>query len=235
MASFLAIAARVPAPDVRARRDRRARAEGDRARALRGHGARARRAGPRVLHDVRAARLGAAPLDRVRAADVRARAARRRGRRDVRGRAAHAAHPLDRAGRDRAGRARHDREGLRLRRQGRRRRDGAAPRGRRDLDLDAAGGGARRGDRLAVHALPGVPRDARRRRRDPARARPLLRDVREGPRGGAARRAAPSGAHRPRDEGPRVAADRVPPHEHALRDRRRRVRRDGGHRSRSRT
>ena len=39
------------------------------------------------------------------------------------------------------------------------------------------------------------------------------------------------GAHRPRDEGSRVAPAGVPPHEQPLRDRRRRVRRHGGHRT----
>ena len=69
-------------------------------------------------------------------------------------------------------------QGLRLRRQGGRGRDGAASRGDRDLGRPAARGGARGRPRLAVHALPGLPRVDRRDRRHPARARPRAGDAR---------------------------------------------------------
>ena len=63
-----------------------------------------------------------------------------------------------------------------------------------------------RGDRLAVHPLPGLPRVARRHRRHPPRARPLLRDARAGHRAGRDRGRRPARPHRPGDEGPRRAA-----------------------------
>src|SRR5919206_318184 len=62
-------------------------------------------------------------------------------------------------------------------------------------------------DGVALHALPGLPRVARRHRRDPPRPRPLRRARRpraRGRRGGAAR---PPRLRRPRDEGPRGAPD----------------------------
>ena len=62
--------------------------------------------------------------------------------------------------------------------------------------------------RLAVHALPGVPRVARRHRRDPPRARARRGARGPGDRRRRARAAPPSGVRRPRDEGPRGAARR---------------------------
>ena len=85
-----------------ARRDRRARAEGDRARPPGADGARALGAGARLLHRLRAARLAAPALDRVRARPARPEAARRRARGALGGRAADAPLELGRAGRDRA-------------------------------------------------------------------------------------------------------------------------------------
>ena len=82
-----------------------------------------------------------------------------------------------------------------------------------------------------VHPLPGLPRVDRRDRRHPARPRPRRRRcttaaiARGRPRG-----AAPAGDDGARDEGPRRAADRVPPHEPAHGDRARRVRRGRGDR-----
>ena len=78
------------------------------------------------------------------------------------------------------------------------------------LDRPAARGGARRRPRLAVHALSGLPRVARRHRRRPPRARPLQRDPRPWARRGPARGAAAAGVRRPRDEGPRLAPAGVP-------------------------
>ena len=90
---------------------------------------------------------------------------------------------------------------------------------------------ARGGDRVAVHALPGLPRVARRRSSASSTCATSSRrcttaastnvDIEE---------LAAAGVHRPGDEGPRRAARRVPPHEPAHGDRRRRVRRDGGDR-----
>ena len=65
--------------------------------------------------------------------------------------------------------------------------DGAAARRRGDLGRHAARGGASRGRRLAVHALPRLPRVARRDRRHPPRPRPLRRDPRPRHRVGRAR------------------------------------------------
>ena len=79
-----------------------------------------------------------------------------------------------------------------------------------DLGRHAAGGGARRDARLAVHPLPGLPRLARRDHRHPARARPLLGAARPRDRRGRDRRAAAARLHRPRDEGSGRAARRVP-------------------------
>ena len=70
---------------------------------------------------------------------------------------------------------------------------------------------------------------------DPARARPVLGADRPRDRRRPGRGARPAGAHRPRDEGPGRAARRVPPHEPAHGDRRRRVRRASRGSSRSRT
>ena len=71
---------------------------------------------------------------------------------------------VERAGRDRARRAGDDRQGLRLRATRRRRRDGAAAGGRRASRSTLPPEEALEGRaRLAVHALPGLPRVARRR------------------------------------------------------------------------
>ena len=133
-------------------------------------------------------------------------------------------------GRDRAGRARDALQGLRLRRQGGVGRDGAAARGGRHLGRDGARGGAARRARVALHALPGLPRVARRDRRDPPRARPRLGAARQRHRRGRARGAPAPRLRRARDEGSRRAARRVPAHEPAHVGRRRRVRRDAGDR-----
>ncbi len=125
-----------------------------------------------------AADLAAPALDRVRAQPARPEAARLRARGALGGRAADAPLELGRAGRDRGRGAGDALQGLRLRRQGGRGRDGAAARGDRDLGRPAARGGARGRPRLAVHALPGLPRVDRRDRRHPARARPRAGDAR---------------------------------------------------------
>ena len=194
--------------------------------------------GARVLHDRSAPLIWVlADVDRVRAADVRARAARAPSA------TAHSeaelrmlALPLDRAGRDRAGGAADDRQGLRLRRQGRRRRDGARgptssrsrstcrPRRRSPAVLDSPY------TRYPVYReslddIVGVLHVRDLFSRDP---RPRARERR-------ARGAAPARVHRPRDEGSRLAPAGVPAHEQPLRDRRRRVRRDGRASARSRT
>ena len=114
-------------------------------------------------------------------------------------------------------------------------RDGAAARGRGALRRDAARGGTRRGARLAVHALPGLPRVARRHRRRAARPRPGLGAQRPRHRRRRAGRAPAPRVRRAGDEGSRRAARRVPAHEPAHGDRRRRVRLDGWASSRSRT
>ena len=108
--------------------------------------------------------------------------------------------------------------------------DGAAARGRRDLGRPAARGVPRGRDRLAVHALSGLSRVARRDRRHPARPRPVLGALRPGHRERHDRGVPSRAVPRPRDEGPRRAAGRVPADEPAHGDRRRRVRRDAGHR-----
>ena len=178
MASFLAVIARAPDRHLPARRDRRARAEGHRARPPRADRARRLDAGALVLHRRPAADLAAAGVDGPDPAHARPRAARRRARGALGGRAAHAALELGRAGRDRARRAGDALQGLRLRRQGGLGGDGAAARGGRDLDRAAGPGGAPGGARLAVHALPRLSRVARRHRRRPAHPRPDRRDAR---------------------------------------------------------
>ena len=161
---------------------------------------------------------------------ARPRAARRGARRPLRSRAEDAALALDRARRARAAGAGDALQGLRLRRQGGRGRDGAAAPGRCALDRPAPRGVPRRRHRLSLHALSGLPRDARQHRRHPARARSLLGPGRPRDRERPRRGDRPRRLHRPRDEGPRGDADRVPPHEPAPGDRRRRVRGDAGHR-----
>ena len=100
----------------------------------------------------------------------------------------------------------------------------------------AAGGGARGAPRVAVHALSGLPRLARRDPRHPARARPLLaRCTSAGSRSVEIERAPAARLHRPGDEGPRRAARRVPQAEPAHGGRRRRVRQRCRASSRSRT
>src|SRR5205807_2032587 len=81
------------------------------------------------------------------------------------GGAADAALELGRAGRDRARRAGDGDPRLRLRRQAGERRDGRAAGGRGALDRAAPGGGAARGARVALHALPRLPRERRRHHR----------------------------------------------------------------------
>ena len=81
-----------------------------------------------------------------------------------------------------------------------------------------------------VHALPGLPRLARRDRRRAPRARPDRGDARARDRVGACGGSDPTGVHGPRDEGSRGAADGVPAPEPAHGDRPRRVREHGGHR-----
>ena len=184
----------------------------------------------RVLHDHRPARLDPAALDRARPGPVRARPARRRARGVLGGRAEDARAPLDGDRRDRGRRARDALQGLRLRREGGGRRDGAAPAGGRALDRDAAGRGAPGRDPLAVHALPRLPRQPRRRRRGAARARPVLGDERRRARARRPRAGGTAAVHRPRDEGSRRAARRVPAPEPAHGDGDRRVRGVRGHR-----
>ena len=96
---------------------------------------------------------------------------------------------------------------------------------RRHLRRHASRGGAPGGRRLAVHALPGVSRLARRRRRDPPRPRPLRRDPRSRHRVRRARVDRAARVRRTRDEGSRGAPRRLPPREAAPGDRHRRVRR----------
>ena len=72
------------------RGDRRARAEGDRARPSRAHGALPLGARPGLLHDHGAGRLAPPALDRARARPSRPEAARSRSLRSLGGRAAHA-------------------------------------------------------------------------------------------------------------------------------------------------
>ena len=103
------------------------------------------------------------------------------------------------------------------------------------VDL-AAGGGARGRARLAVHALPGLPRVARRDRRHPPRPRPRsARSTSAGSRRRRSRIAAAPATMVPETQGPRRASDRVPAHEPAHRDRVRRVRGRWRGSSRSRT
>ena len=107
---------------------------------------------------------------------------------------------------DRGRRAGDALQGVRLRRQGGVRRHGAAARGRGALDRPAARGMSRRRDGSSVHALPRLSRLARHRRGHPPHPRPHARGqraggVRQGERGGAA----PPGALRAGDEGPRGA------------------------------
>ena len=71
---------------------------------------------------------------------------------------------------------------------------------------------------------------ARRDRRHPSRARPVLGAHRPRHRERRRRGDPARAVHRPRDEGPGGDARRVPAHEPAHGDRRRRVRRDAGHR-----
>ncbi len=197
--------ARAARDHVPARRDRRARAEGDRARPSRGDGACALGAGPGLLHRVLAASCGCCSARRRSCSGLLGPAAARgRARRPLGGRAAHAALELGRAGRDRAWGAGDALEGVRLRRQGGRRRDGAPARGGRDLDRPDARGGAPDGDRVALHALPGVPRVDRRDRRHPPHPRPLRGDPGGHRHRREARRAPAAGVDRARDEGSRL-------------------------------
>ena len=96
------------------------------------------------------------------------------------------------------------------------------------LGRPAARGGARGRDRLAVHALPGLPRVAGRHRRRPPRPRPLLRAPRPRHRAGADRGPATPRLRRPGDQGPRRPARRLPPRAPPHGDRGRRVRRHAG-------
>ena len=86
------------------------------------------------------------------------------------------------------------------------------------------------GARLAVHALPRLPGDARAHRRRPAPPRPLIAMNDRGMAEVRRRGDPAAGLHRPGDEGHRRAPDRVPADEPAHGDRRRRVRRHGGDR-----
>ena len=179
---------------------------------------------------LRPADLAPRALDRARPARVRPRSAGRGAGGALGGRAAHAPLLVRRAGRDRGGRAGDALQGLRLRGQGGRGRDGPAAGGGGDLDRAARGGGPPGGPRLAVHALPGLPRLGRRHRGRAPHPRPDRGALRARDRIGLARRPRPPGVHGSRDEGPRRAPDRVPAHEPAPRDRDQRVRRDGGDR-----
>ena len=205
---------RVPHPHVPPRRDRRARAEGGRARYSE-RTALAVSTPVRIFFVVCAADLAAPALDGVAAAGVRPAGAGRRGSRALGGRAEDARQRVDRARRDRGGRAGDALQGLRLRRQGGLRRDGAAARGGRALGRPPAGGGAPGGARVAVHALPGLPRLARRDRRRAARARPDRGDARARDRDRPGRGLGASRVHGSRDEGSRRAPHRVPaPNQH---------------------
>ena len=222
--------ARVPDPQLLPRRPRRARAEGRRPQPLGGHRALGVRARARVHHAVQPVHLGAP--QRTTDAILRLVGVDPRGtERDVLSEAElrMLVSRSTAAGRDRAGRAADDRQGLRLRRQGRGGRDGRAAGRRGALGRAVAAGGAGDGARLAVHALPRLPRHARRHDRRAARPRPLLRGRGAGARArrGEHRGAAAARLHRPGDEGPRLAPPGVPPPEQPLRHRRRRVRRDG--------
>ena len=95
-------------------------------------------------------------------------------RRLLRSGAEDAALALDRARRARGPGTGDALQGLRLRGQGSRERDGAAAAGGCALDRPAPRGVPRRRHRLSLHALSGVPRDARQHRRHPARARSLF-------------------------------------------------------------
>ena len=132
---------------------------------------------------------------RIAAAGVRPAGAGRDGRRALGGGAEDARQRVDRARRDRGGRAGDALQGLRLRRQGGLRRDGAAARGGRALRRPAAGAGAAGRARVAVHALSGLPRLARRDRRRAPRARPDRGDARARDRVGAGRGPAPPRVH----------------------------------------
>ena len=175
--------ARAARPDVLPRRRRRARAEGHLARPLGADGAARLAARAPVLLRLQAADLVPAALERADAAPARAGAAGGRGRRLLRGRAEDAARALDRRGRARGGGAGDALQGLRLRRQGGRRRDGAAARGGRRSPPTCRRRNASAGARLAVHALPRLPRDAGAHRRRPPPARPPERDERARHRG----------------------------------------------------
>ena len=136
----------------------------------------------------------------------------------------------ERERRGRAGRGGADLQGLRLRRQGGARRHGPRPEVVMiSVDLPAAGV-PRRDRRLAVHALPGVPRLGRRDRRHPPRPRPVQGALRPRDRQRRHRGAAADAVLRPGDQGPGRAAGRVPRDEPAHGDRRRRVRLDAGDR-----
>ena len=80
------------------------------------------------------------------------------------------------------------------------------------------------------HALPRLPRVARRDHRGPPRARSLLGAARPRDRAGGDRAASAAGLHRSGDEGSRRAPRRVPQAEPAHGGRRRRVRRHAGDR-----
>ena len=97
------------------------------------------------------------------------------------------------------------------------------------LSVDRRPRTPRRRHRLAVHALPGLPRLARRHRRDPARARPVLGDNDVGIEGSGRGAGAPA-LHGSGDEGSGRAARRVPEDQSAHGDRHRRVRLHGGDR-----
>ena len=195
---------RAPDRHLPARRDRRARPERDRPRPSRADRARRFDAGALVLRRLAAADLAAPVVDDADPAHLRPRAARRGARGPFGGRAAHAALELGRAGRDRARRAGDALQGLRLRRQGGLGRDGAAPRGRRDLDRAAGARGAPGSARVALHALSGLSRVARRHRRRAAHPRPdRRRCTSEGSRNVNMEDARPPGVHGSRDEGAR--------------------------------
>ena len=180
MATVLAVDPRAADHHVPARRDRRARAR---------RGSRSTtRSGPRSP----SRRPVRALLHRARAADLAARSARPSSCSASLGQeppgAEHEAHSeaelrmllssSAEQGRDRARRAGDGHAVFDFADKEVERRDGAAAGGGRALGRPAARGGAAGRARLALHALPGLPRDGRRHRRRPARARPDRGDAR---------------------------------------------------------